>query len=284
MGRHVLEVAGSLVVVEDGRIVSLSKPRTARCPLRSSLYGIEKETVGSVRRTVEFYIKCWGMFTGRRVIRTKSYPVSFGISEIFASGLRQGVLDAVVSVCEGAGTVISSEPDVVQGIGAHMTGLIRTSPEPSIIRKLVDAGVTILSPGDAKIDQIAGVAKGVEMGHKSIAVTVTGRKPSDGPRMRTAFGKLECAIASVHNTGMSQSAARKVAASCDLVTSCASKWAREIVARRAVMQLGLRIPVFVLTPLGKELALAGLRDFPKPIIVGAGSIPILAETQPHPLR
>lgn len=283
MGRHVLEVAGSRVVIQDGSIVSIGKPRTTRCPLRSGLYGIEKETVGSVRRTVEFYIHSWGMFTGRRIVRTKSYPISFGISEIFASGLKQGILDAVVSVCEGGGTVISSEPDVVQGIGAHMTGLIRTSPEPSIIQKLVDNGVTVLSPDDARIDQVAGVAKAIKSGHRRIGVTITGRKPSDGPRIRGMCGELDCAMASVHNTGMSQSAARKVASSCDLVTSCASKWAREIVARKSVMQLGLRIPVFVLTVLGKELALARLRDFPKPIIVGAGSIPILAENQPHPL-
>jgi len=284
MGRHVLEVAGSRVVIEDGRIVSISKPRTTRCPLRSGLYGIEKETVGSVRKTVEFYINKWGMFTGHRVIRTESQPISFGVSEIFASGLKQGVLDAVVSVCEGAGTVISNQPDIVEGIGAHMTGLISTNPEACIIDKLVDNGVTVLSPEDARIDQVGGVAKGIEMGYRRIGVTVTGGKPSDGPKIRRTSGKLDCAIACVHNTGMSRNAARKVASSCDLVTSCASKWAREIVAKRSIMQLGLRIPVFVLTPLGKELALARLRDFPKPIIVGAGSIPVLAETQPHPLR
>ncbi len=284
MGRHVLEVAGSRVVIEDGKIVSIGKPRTSYCPLRSSLYGVGEETVESVRRTVESYIGNWGMFTGRRIVRTNSYPVSFGTSEILASGLRHGILDAVVLVCEGAGTVISSRPDVVQGIGAHMTGLIRTSPEPAIIERLAKVGVTVLSPCDAKMDQTAGVAKAAEMGHQRIGVTVTGRRPSDASRIRRKFDHLECAIASVHNTGITREAAQKLASTCDLVTSCASRWARDVVARRAVMQLGLRIPVFVLTPLGKELALARLRDFRKPIVVGTGSIPVLAESQPSPLR
>ncbi len=284
MGRHVLEVAGSRVVIEDGEIVSVTDPLTLHCPLRSKLYGIRTETVESVRQSVEFYIKEWGMFTPDRVVRTESYPVSFGVSEIFASGLEHDILDCVVTVCEGAGTVILANPQVVEGIGAHMTGLIETSPEPAIIRKLLENDVTVLSTEDARMEQAAGVIEAREMGYERIGVTITGHNAWEGTKIRGVCDKIMCAIASVHNTGISKEAAHKVASCCDLVTSCASKWTREIVAQKAIMQLGVGIPVFVLTPLGKELALARLRTFPDPLIVGTGKIPMLNEHQPYPLR
>ena len=282
MGRHVLEVAGSRVLIEDGEIVDVSEPKIERCPLRSKLYGIEEETVESVRKTVRFYIDEWGMFTPHRVVRSESMPVSFGVSEMFASGLRQGVLDCVVTVCEGAGTVISPDFEVVQGIGAHMTGLLETSPEDPIIAKLVDNGVTVLHPEDASMDQASGVLSAVKMGYRRIGVTITGQKPAEGPRIREICGDV--AIASVHNSGMSREAAIQVASSCDIVTSCASRWAREIIGPRALMQLGLGIPVFILTPLGREIALARMKDFDGPLIVGTGDIPKLNEDQPRPPR
>ncbi len=277
-------MAGSDVVVVDGRVISVSPPRTRTCPLRARLYSIEEETEDSVRKTVESYITDWGMFTANRVIRSSVNPVRFGVSEILSAGLRQGILDAVVCVCEGAGTVISADPEVVQGIGAHMTGLVATSPESAIIDKLRDSGVEILSPQDARMDQVAGVRRALEMGYSKLGVTLAGPESSQALGIRDLCRGLVCAIASVHNTGMSRQNAYLVAESCDIVSSCASRWVRETVAKRALMQLGLRIPVLVLTRLGKELALARLREHQDPLIVGAGSIPVLGESQPDPLR
>jgi putative methanogenesis marker protein 8 len=283
MGRHVVEVARSRVVIEDGRIVSISEPGTRRCPLRSGLYGIEEESVDSVRKTVEFYISEWGMFTPDRVVRTKSLPVSFGVSEIFACGLRQGLLDAVVLVCEGAGTVISADPEVVEGIGAHMTGLIETSPEPAIISRLAKNRAVTVFPEDARMDQVKGTLKAVEMGYRAVGVTISGQAAREASRVRSAGGE-RCVIAAVHNTGITREAARQLASSCDLVTGCASRWTREIVAKSAIMQLGLNIPVFVLTPSGKELVLARIRDFPNPLIVGSGDLPLAGRDPPVPLE
>jgi putative methanogenesis marker protein 8 len=283
MGRHVIAVAGSRVVVQDGRIVSISEPVIRSCPLRSKVYGVKTETAESVRETVEYLIREWGMFTPRRIVRSNECPVSFGVSEILSSGLRHGVLDAVVSVCEGAGTVISADPAVVQGIGAHMTGLIETSPEPAIIQRLLEAGAQILSADDARIDQVSGAALALQVGHGRIGVTISGLLAREASEIRDLCLRKTCALASVHNSGMTRGNAETVASSCDIVTACASKWAREIVGPLAIMQLGLHIPVFILTPLGKELALARLRDFDGPLLVGSGSIPKLDREQPDPL-
>jgi putative methanogenesis marker protein 8 len=283
MGRHVIAVAGSEVVVEDGRVVSISEPRIRSCPLRSKVYGVERETVESVRQTVEYCIREWGMFTPRRVVKSDDYPISFGISEIFSSGLRHGVLDAVVCVCEGAGTVISSDPAVVQGIGAHMTGLIETSPEPAIVERLQDVGARILSPQDARMDQVSGAAMALELGYRRIGVTISGLLAGEAVGVRNLPSGKTFALASVHNSGMSRGDAETVASTCDIVTACASRWAREIVGPASIMQLGFHIPVFILTPLGKELALARLRDYDGALLVGSGSIPKLDREQPDPL-
>jgi len=122
----------------------------------------------------------------------------------------------------------------------------------------------------------------VEKGFAAIGATITGLVPSEGPRIREIDPGT--AIASVHNSGISRENAIEVASSCDIVTSCASRWTREIIGPRALMQLGIRIPVFILTDLGKELALARMRDFDEPLIVGSGKIPRLDENQPRPLR
>lgn len=283
MGRHVLEVAGSRVTIVDGEVVDITEPRTVSCPLRSRVYGIERETRESIRESMEFYIGEWGMFTSNRVVRTEELPISFGITEIFNSCMRRGLIDAVVMVCEGAGTVIADAPDVVQGIGAHMTGLIETSPEPGIIAKLEENGVHVLKPDGATMDQHLGATRAIEMGYRRIGVTVSGHDSLDAKRIRDELGEV-IAIAAVHNTGVSERDAERIASSCDIATSCASRWVRDRVGPRALMQLGMHIPVFILTPLGKELAMARLADFEGPLIVGTGKIPALKKEQPHPLR
>jgi putative methanogenesis marker protein 8 len=270
------------VVVEDGQIVSISEPRTRHCPLRDGLYGHPQETVETVRESVERHIRDWGMFTAERIIRTTEYPVSFGVSEILASGISSGIIDAVVCVCEGAGSVVSDDPAVVQGIGAHMTGLVETTPEAPIIAKLEEAGAHVVSK-DASMDQLEGYRRAKSLGYERVGITVSGRSSRQGIEIRNEAGGAVCAIASIHNSGMSRGDAQRVASSCDIVTSCASRWAREVVAPRAVMQLGLRIPVLILTQLGKRLALSRLEGFGEPLIVGSGTIPRLAPDQPDPL-
>jgi len=284
MGRHLLMVAGSEVVIQNGKVISVTEPKTNHCPLRAKLYGIDGETTETVRRSVEFYIKEWGMFTPDRVVTTSRRPVTFGVSEIFSSGLRQGLLDAVVSVCEGAGTTISADPNVVEAIGAHMTWLKETSPEPAILRRLEEVGATILSPEKADIDQFKGVLQALHMGFERIGVTATGHRMEEIQRIRESFRGKSCAIAAVHNTGIDRQAAEEILSGCDLVSSCASRWVREIVGRRAIMQIGVRMPTFVLTSLGRQLALARLSEIEDPLVVGTGVLPLINEHQPTPLR
>jgi hypothetical protein len=44
--------------------------------------------------------------------------VPYGASEMMMYALRRGDLDAVVTVCDGAGTVVTANPELVRG-SAH---------------------------------------------------------------------------------------------------------------------------------------------------------------------
>src|SRR5512137_3125154 len=125
MSEHLLEMAKARVRIKDGKIEVLSDPGISFCPLRRDLYGIEEESRESVERILELHMKEMGMYGPARILELDEQPVSFGASEILCDGMKEGLVDAAVLVCEGAGSVIVPRPDVLQAMGAHMTGLIR---------------------------------------------------------------------------------------------------------------------------------------------------------------
>ena len=104
-------------------------------------------------------MKEMGMYGPARVLELDEQPVSFGASEILCDGMKEGLVDAAVLVCEGAGSVIVSRPQVLQAVGAHMTGLVQTEPI-SEIQKGLEARGSILLDRKATIDQLAGSREG----------------------------------------------------------------------------------------------------------------------------
>ncbi len=124
MAEHLTEMAKSLVRVKDGKIEVLTDPLIRRCPLREDLYGFQEESRETVRQALEGHMREMGMYGPDRVLETDRRPVSFGASEIIMDGLIEGLVDAAVVVCEGAGTVVAMRPEVLQAVGAHMTGHI----------------------------------------------------------------------------------------------------------------------------------------------------------------
>ncbi len=75
-------------------------------------------------------------------------------------------------VCEGCGTLIVTESELVQGIGGRVSGLVKTSPIPELFDQL-GRKKYILEPETAKIDQTEGIKLAIEHGYKNIAVTIT---------------------------------------------------------------------------------------------------------------
>ncbi|MEM1673916.1 MAG: DUF2099 family protein [Candidatus Bathyarchaeia archaeon] len=285
-GEHEFYCCGAKVLLKKGKIEVLSKQRVAYCPLLEQLSGIREVDVDAVKRVVEMKVRNIGFCCEWRVFDpTKVVP--YGSSEIISTCMEDGIIECGVTVCEGAGTVITANPKLVQEIGARLTGIIRTSPIRGIIEYIKSRGGVILDEGSAIISQEKGVLKAAELGYKRIAVTVAGFSPSSILEIRRIEGEreLEVAIFSVCNTCISEEDAEIIASGADIVCASASQIIRRVVGPRALMQLGVTIPVFALTRLGKKLLLSYLNKFEDKIVVfRVDNLPYLVEGRGPKLR
>jgi putative methanogenesis marker protein 8 len=278
-------MAGARVRIRDGKVEVLTEPAIRSCPLRQDLYGIKVESKETVKRVLEEHMAELGMYGPKRVLELEDKPVSFGASEILSDALTEGLIDAAVLVSEGAGTVVATSPAVLQAIGAHMTGLIRTEPIEEIQLGLVERGC-ILIDRQGTVDQVLGFERAVEAGYRRIAVTVAGDRADDTRALRERERALGAwaTILAVHTTGISESEAQVLAECCDLVWSCASRSVREVAGGKALMQIGIAIPVFALTPMGKRLILNRAMHFSGQLVLHRAGLPVTPEgKQPKPL-
>jgi putative methanogenesis marker protein 8 len=285
MSEHLLEMAKARVRVKDGKIEVLTDPGISYCPLRRGLYGIEKESRESVEHVLQSHMREFGMYGPSRVLELQEKPVSFGASEILMDAMSEGLVDAAVVVCEGAGTVVAARPDVLQAVGAHMTGLVQTEPIAEIQEGLAKRGCLLLDR-QATVDQVRGYERAVAAGFQKIAVTIAGTNADEAAALRVMGAELGARpfLLAVHTTGISNEQAGVLAHSCDLVWSCASKAVRDVVGKKACLQMGISIPVFALTDLGKHLLLNRALHFAGPLVMHRAGLPMAPEgKQPQPL-
>lgn len=282
--RHVLEALGkAYIVVEDGRVVEVGEPLIERCPIFAKARGIEEINQEVVKQNIEFRIRDFGMCTGERAIEMEVF-VGFGASEVMMTALRRGLIDASVSVCEGVGTVITSNPNLTQGIGARISGVLETTLIPKLKNRVEEKGGILLDGNKAVINQPLGVARAVEMGFERVAVTVAtlqdGRQCRDIERETGA----DVIVIGVHVTGMREDVARDFIDTVDITTGCASRFIREAVGDKALAQVGTGVPLFALSQKGKELLLERAKEVTTPILVNTMKLPVLPEDkQPKPL-
>ena len=152
-------MAKALVKVKEGKIEVLTKPMIRHCPLRNDLYGCEEESQATVEKVLRKHIEELGMYSPNRVLEIDQKPVSFGASEIIMDAMMEDLVDAAVVVCEGAGTAVITRAEVLQAVGAHMTGLISTQPIKEIQDGLKQKGCLLLDE-QCTIDQVEGYIKG----------------------------------------------------------------------------------------------------------------------------
>jgi putative methanogenesis marker protein 8 len=285
MSEHLLEMAKALVRVKDGKVDVLSDPKICSCPLRRDLYGIKAESRESVEHVLQGHVQMLGMYGPKRILELQEKPVSFGASELLSDAIGEALVDAAVVVCEGAGTVVVARPQVLQAIGAHMVGLIKTEPIAEIQEGLEKRGC-LLVDRMGTIDQVQGFKMAEAAGFEKIAVTVAGTGASEARALRElgeASGKRPYLLA-VHTTGISGAEAQVLAESCDIVWSCASRAVRDVVGRRSRLQIGISIPVFALTDEGKRLILNRAQHFQGSLVLHRADLPLAPEEkQPEPL-
>ncbi|AKB25065.1 putative methanogenesis marker protein 8 [Methanosarcina sp. MTP4] len=279
---HIMELLGKTrVVVKDGKVVEVGEPEVDWCPLFAKIRGIQKITGEEAKKNMEFRIKDFGMFTDKRKLELEDF-VGFGASEVMMTGLSRGLLDTTVTACDGAGTVISNNPTLVQGMGGRMSGLVETEPIDGIINGIQERGGIVLDPSTAVMDPVAGVKKAAELGYKKIAVTVAFADTAKKCRELEAELGLDLVVIAVHVTGLDREEAQALVENSDIATSCASKPVRDLV--KPLAQVGTAVPLFALTQKGKELVIERAKDIKTPLLINTMALPVLPEhKQPRDL-
>ena len=165
--------------------------------------------------------------------------------------LEENVIDSVVMVLEGCGTLIVNEPELVQGIGGRVSGLVKTNPIPELIAEIGEDN--IVNPETAEINQIEGIKLAISKGFKNIAVTVAlASDIAEIERLKAENPNVNIYVFVVHTTKRSAEEARTLFDGCDVATACASKHVREIGDKESIKTVGQSIPIYAHTEDGKR--------------------------------
>jgi putative methanogenesis marker protein 8 len=275
---HILRFYSSVVIVSGGKVIEVLDPTLKYCPLANALYRnfrtLDKVNPlifkNAVKDAVEEKISQFGFFTENRKIYRREISIPYGASEILMHALRKRQIQAAVTACDGAGTVMSSNPEIVQGIGARMNGLFFTTPFHYVVKRLEENNCIVIPGG--KIKQIEGVKIAIQHGYRNIAVTINGYSGENLSEMR----KLEkvhnvcITILVVCNTGIGKKRIQEIKEHADLVWSCGSEDIRNIIGKQAILQMSFIIPVFVLTRKGINLVCSYFSDCKKIRGIDAG--------------
>lgn len=261
-GIHVARYFSSLITISDGRVVKVTEPTISHCPLAGFLYeGIGKSDELStdrlrdeIKKIIESKIARFGFCTKDRMLWKEDPAIPYGASEIMAYGLKNRIIDGVVLVCDGAGTVITATPQIVQGIGARMHTMLKTSHIPEVAIKLRRYGCNILNRTGA-IDQLAGVVEAARMGYKKVAVTVSafGEDSMEDIRAAESRNGISLITLVVCTTGIDEGRLTEIEKYADIVWACNSKDVKARLSKKAVETLSDSSPVYLLTQKGKEL-------------------------------
>jgi putative methanogenesis marker protein 8 len=236
--RTFVHVGGDFVLIEDSPV---------ECPF------IRVKTWKDAWTALYLRKLQFGQFTEERKIKDSRKYVPFGASEIIMEAMYAGLLDAAVLVCDGAGTVITDDPSIVQGIGGRMSGLLYTVPRKKVINKLKKENATVLDIETAVIDPVKGAQKAREL-YSNVVVTITAGKDIE------LLNKMpELFVFVVHTTGVSATQA-EYACQADIVWGCCSKQVRDRVGTHALVQLGVGIPVFVMTERAIRIILPQIKN------------------------
>ncbi len=265
MDEHVIEGLGKArIVVRDGKVAEVGEPQITYCPIFDKHRGIKKIDKDVIAKNIQFRIDDFGMCTPKRALAMKDF-LSFGVSEIICTAVKQGRVDAAVLVCEGCGTVIVTDAEMVQGIGGRVSGLVSTTPIPELIARV--SSKNVLDPKTARIDQVAGVKKAIDMGYKNIAVSIiNGTVAAQMKQLEKEHPGVNVYTLVVHVTGMSKDEAALVFRNADIATACASKYIREQGEINAIFKVGDSVPIYAITPRGKLLVEERIKFMGKPLV------------------
>ena len=263
--RHVIETLGKVrVVIENGEITEVGESDMKYCPMFHAMHKVDELNEEFIRKNINFRIKDFGMCTPERVVEMDDL-VTVGISEILKTNMEKGNIDCVVGACDGAGTVIMTNPRVVQGVGGRVSGLISTTPIPEVIKNLEDKDSIVLNPETAELNQLEGLKIALDKGYKNIAITVIPSPMIKELRQYPVDDDVNVYIFVAHTTGVTRSEAEMLFEYGDIVTACASKEVRDYVDEIQPYYYGVKVPIFCASEDGRRFLDTRLEKINKPL-------------------
>lgn len=279
--RHVIETLGKVkVVIENGEITEVGSSEMKYCPMFHAMHKVDELNEEFIRKNINFRIRDFGMCTPQRVVEMDDL-VTVGISEILKTNMENGSIDCVVGACDGAGTVIMTNPRVVQGVGGRVSGLISTTPIPEVIEKLQQKDSIVLDPETAELNQLEGLKIALEKGYKNIAVTVIPSPMIKELRQYPVDDDVNVYIFVAHTTGVSAEEAEMLFENGDIVTACASKEVRGYADEHKPYYYGVKVPIFCATENGRRFLDNRLEKIDKPL--SSRDYPRNKDDSPHKL-
>ncbi|MBQ9025522.1 MAG: DUF2099 family protein [Methanobrevibacter sp.] len=276
---HVIEALGKTeVVIENGEVVSVGDPLVEYCPIFDKIDNAKQLDKDFIKWNIEKRIREFGMCTAERVVKMPDM-MSFGISEILKTNKELGLIDCVVGVCEGVGTLLITDPEIIQGVGGRVSGLISTTPIPEVIENV---GIeNVINPETAELNPIKGLEKAIEEGYKNIAITILPSKTILELREYPIPEDVNIYIFVAHTTNASDEEAEIIFNNADVVTACSSVKIRDYAEKEEVYYSGSKVPIFAVTEKGREFLDNRLEKIGKPLT--AKDYPLNRENHSHPL-
>jgi len=251
--KHVIETLGKVrVVIENGEITEVGSSEMKYCPMFHAMHKVDELNEEFIRKNIDFRIRDFGMCTPERIVEMDD-AVTVGISEILKTNMEYGNIDCVVGACDGAGTVLMTNPRVVQGVGGRVSGLVSTTPIPEVIKKLEDRNSIVLNPETAELNQLEGLKLALDKGYKNIAVTILPSPMVREIRKYPVDDDVNIYIFVAHTTGAEMDEVKMLFDNADIVTACASKAIDEYADKYEPYYYGLKVPIFCASEDGRRL-------------------------------
>ena len=278
---HVIETLGKVkVVIENGEITEVGSSEMKYCPMFHAMHGVQELNEEFIRKNINFRIKDFGMCTPQRVIEMDD-AVTVGVSEILKTNMELGNIDCVVGACDGAGTVLMTNPNVVQGVGARVSALISTTPISEVIQKLEEKDSIVLNPETAELNQLEGLKLALNKGYKNIAITVIPSQMIRQIRNYPVESDVNIYIFVAHTTGITDDCVNMLFDNADIITACASKEISKYADEHKPYYYGNKVPIFCGSSDGRRLLDNRLKKIKKPL--SNNNYPRNKEDMPHKL-
>lgn len=249
--RHVIEALGKAeVVIENGKITYIGEPVVDYCSIFDNGQHNGDLTKEFIKSNINKRIDEFGMCTPQRSIDVED-TMSFGTSETLKTNMINGSVDCVIGACEGVGTLLIDDAELVQGVGGRVSALISTTPIDEVMDKV--GRENVLNPETAELNPLKGLEMAIERGYKNIAITIIPTEMVKDLRQYPKPEDVNIYIFVAHTTNVSKKEAEMLFDYADVISGCSSINIRETAEERKPYYAGKKVPLYAVTENGKRL-------------------------------